>query len=289
MRNLRTLFRVENFRLSDEVYKRIPNVRELQLSYCDEVSLYYCPRNLSCFNQSKVLWLHFDDNSKWREFFMSLTFPTTLEMLRLRGCGVHWEDLTMMVGSLPHFFELQLYWNSVIGPIWNPIEEKFLRLKYLTIFGCDDLVYWNANKCHFPVLKGLYLGFLCKLDEFPSSIGEIATPKYIELRFCSQSSTISAMRTLVEQEEQGNDNLRLDVLFQGDEETLKSFKHEVQEEGLTSINLSLHLDTGHFRYSFWLTPSPIRIKSYRAGAESRMLWGQLIGHGRRFLAVIGDR
>ncbi|KAL1532271.1 putative late blight resistance protein R1B-16 [Salvia divinorum] len=241
MRNLRLLFRVENFRLSDEVCKRIPNVIELRLSYCDEVNWYYCPRNLSCFNQLKVLWLKFDGNPKWREFVTSLTFPSTLEVLRLRGSGVHWEDLTMMVGSLPHFVELQLLQDSVTESIWNPKEEKFLRLKYLTIHGCDDLVHWNADRCHFPVLKCLYLSYLSKLEEFPSGIGEIATLKYICVRYCSASSTISAMRTLVEQVEQGNDSLRLDVFFRGDEETLESFKHRVEEEGLTSPNLSLQL------------------------------------------------
>ncbi|XP_047965676.1 putative late blight resistance protein homolog R1B-14 [Salvia hispanica] len=203
MRNLGSLYRVENFRLSNEVCKRIPNVRELRLSYCDEVSSNYCPRNLSCFHHLQCLWLQFDDSSKWREFVTSLTFPSTLEFLCLSGCGVDWEELTMMVGSLPNFFELQLLQDSVTGSVWNPEEEKFLRLKYLTIHDCDDLVYWNAD---------------------------------------SASLSISAMRTLVEQEEEGNDSLRLDVYFQGDKETLKSFKHKVQEEGLTSTNLSLHLD-----------------------------------------------
>ncbi|KAG6401723.1 hypothetical protein SASPL_138587 [Salvia splendens] len=135
-------------RFSDEVCKRIHNIRELRLSYCGEVSSYYCPGNLSRFNQLQVLWLQFDDNSKWREFVTSLTFPSKLMELRLRGSGVDWEDA---------------------------------------------------------------------------------------------SSTISAMRTLVEQEEQGNDSLRLDIYFEGDEETLESFNHKVQEEGLTSTNLSLHL------------------------------------------------
>ncbi|KAL1555784.1 putative late blight resistance protein R1B-17 [Salvia divinorum] len=242
MRNLYALLKVENFRLSEEVCKRIPNVRELRLSYCDEVSWYYCPRNLGCFHQLQILALQFDGNSKWREFAMSLVFPSSLRELRLSGCGVDWEELTMMVGSLPRLERLSLFRNSVIGSVWTPVEGKFCHLKYLHIYGCHDLVCWNADNSHFPVLRYLRLRNLSKLIEFPSGIGEIATLENIELRFCSASSTISAMRTLAEQEELANESLRLTVYFRGDEETMESFKNEVREEGLTSCtNLSLHL------------------------------------------------
>ncbi|XP_047948298.1 putative late blight resistance protein homolog R1C-3 [Salvia hispanica] len=241
MRNLNTLSKVENFRLSKKVCKRIPNVRELELSYCDEVSWYYCPRNLGCLHHLQFLTLEFDGNSKWREFATHLTFPSSLRTLGLSGCGVDWEELTMMVGSLPHLGKLSLLPNSVIGSVWTPVEGKFCHLKALTIYGCSDLVCWNADKSHFPVLEFLYLKDLCKLIEFPSDIGEIATLKHIELRFCSASSSISAMRTLVEQEELGNESLQLAVYFRGDEEAVESFKNEIQEESLTSsTNLSLH-------------------------------------------------
>ncbi|XP_047949687.1 late blight resistance protein R1-A-like [Salvia hispanica] len=242
MRNLCTLLKVENFRLSEEVCKRIPNVRELKLSYCEEVSWpYYCPRNLGCFHQLQNLALQFDFNSKWREFATSLTFPSSLRVLRLSGCGVDWEELTTMVGSLPRLEMLSLFPNSVVGSVWTPVEGKFCRLKALKIYGCSDLVCWNADRSHFPVLEDLRLRDLSELIEFPSDVGEIATLECIDLRFCSASSTISAMRTLVEQEELGNESLRLTVYFRGDEETIESFKNEIQEEGLTSSNLILRL------------------------------------------------
>lgn len=82
-----------------------------------------------------------------------------------------------------------------------------------------------------------------KLDEFPSGIGEIPTLGRVELEFCSESSSISAMRTLVELEEQGNEGLRLHVSFRGDEETVESFDNKVQEEGLRSNRLCLDLQT----------------------------------------------
>ncbi|XP_047948301.1 putative late blight resistance protein homolog R1B-13 [Salvia hispanica] len=242
MRNLNTLSKVENFRLSEEVCKRIPNVRQLELSYCDEVSWYYCPHNLVCFHQLQNLALAFDGNSKWCEFATSLTFPSSLRVLLLINCGVDWEELTMMVGSLPNLEKLSLIQNSVIGSVWTPVEGKFCHLKTLIIDRCGDLVCWNADSSHFPVLEYLRLEDLCKLIELPSGIGEIATLEHIYLRCCSASSSISAMRRLAEQEELGNESLRLTVYFRGDEETMESFKNEVHEEGLTSsTNLSLHL------------------------------------------------
>ncbi|KAG6407167.1 hypothetical protein SASPL_130151 [Salvia splendens] len=213
---LRTLSKVVSTLTSESIFQQV-NLRYLK------IYLAYIP-------------------SQWREFAMSLTFPSCLRELRLFSCGVDWEELTMMVGSLPHLEKLSLLQNSVIGSVWTPVEGKFCHLKILTIDGCGDLVCWNADNSHFPVLKYLYLRDLCKLIEFPSSLGEIATLEQIELRFCSASSTISAMRTLVEQEELANESLQLSVYFRGDEETMESFKNEIREEGLTSsTNLSLRL------------------------------------------------
>lgn len=112
-------------------------------------------------------------------------------------------------------------------------------MKKLEIWGCDDLIKWNADNFHFPVLQNLRLGNLSKLDEFPSGIGDIPTLEWISIEFCSVSSTISAMRTMVEQEEKGNEDLWLYVSFQGDEETLESFKSRVREEDLESKHLFL--------------------------------------------------
>lgn len=241
IRNLHTLWGVENFRLSEEACKRIPNIRTLNLLYCDEADLYYSPQNLGCFHELEYLVLRFNGVSKWRGFASSLAFPTSLNIMYLSGCGVDWEELTVMVGSLPHLLCLRLYARSIIGSVWTPVEGQFLSLKYLYILDCDDLVHWHANSSHFPVLETLLLRRLSKLDEFPSGIGEIPTLRTIHLKFCSLVSTVSAMRTLVEQEELGNDGLRLKVTFQGDEEAPESFSNEVREESLRSNNISLDL------------------------------------------------
>lgn len=116
-------------------------------------------------------------------------------------------------------------------------------MRSLDIWGCDDLIHWNADSCHFPALRTLRLQYLSKLEELPSGIGEIDSLEVIKLEYCSESASISAMTTLVEQEKLGNESLRLHVSFRGDEEALKSFNDKVPEEVLTNNNLTLRLRT----------------------------------------------
>ncbi|KAL8057160.1 hypothetical protein ABFX02_04G166600 [Erythranthe guttata] len=80
-----------------------------------------------------------------------------------------------MIGSLPNLRALKLLSNSVIGPEWDPVEGEFVGLKYLEIEFCDDLMYWNADSSHFPVLEKLVLKGLSELDDIPLGIGEIPT------------------------------------------------------------------------------------------------------------------
>lgn len=62
MRNLHTLLAVENFKLSEEVFRRIPNLEELHLRYNFQGSsnLEYCQYNLGHFHrlesEVKFLW-----------------------------------------------------------------------------------------------------------------------------------------------------------------------------------------------------------------------------------------
>ncbi|KAH6763650.1 hypothetical protein C2S51_014899 [Perilla frutescens var. frutescens] len=241
LRNLQTLKKVENLRLSEEVCKRIPNIRKLEVSYCDlgkgcdEARSYYCPHNLGCFHNLDSLVCKFDRDSNWHDFALSLTFPSSLQSLSLIGSRLDWEALTTMVGSLPHLENLVLKSDAVIGSEWNPVEGDFPRLKSIEILNCDDLVYWNADRSHFPVLEHVHLSYLSKLDEFPSGIGEIPTLRCIDLRFCSVASTISAMKIMVEQEESGNEDLRLRAHVWGDEEILESIKQMIQ--GVTAKNM----------------------------------------------------
>ncbi|KAH6829267.1 hypothetical protein C2S53_011360 [Perilla frutescens var. hirtella] len=246
LQNLHTLLGVDDFKLSEEVYRRIPNVKELRVQFHDfereydhEASSYH---KFECFHKLESLTCLFGSDSNWHDFALSLEFPSLLKSLFLTNSRLHWEELTTMAGSLPNLETLKLHENSVVGSKWSPIEGKFLGLKFLTISSCDDLTCLEAEKAHFPVLEYLFLQGLSKLDEIPSGIGEIATFRRIDLHRCNVCLAISAMEMLVEQEEEyGNEDLRLDVHFWGDGKKLDNFKKEVHEKGLRNNNLRLHL------------------------------------------------
>ncbi|KAL8466261.1 hypothetical protein ACS0TY_035393 [Phlomoides rotata] len=96
-------------------------------------------------------------------------------------------------------------------PDWVTVEGQFCSLKFLLIDFCDNLVRWTTDDTHFPRLEHLRLKRLDKLTEIPLSIGDIPTLQSIELERCSYSAIMSAKRILKEQEELGNEGLRVEI------------------------------------------------------------------------------
>ncbi|KAH6805060.1 hypothetical protein C2S51_029891 [Perilla frutescens var. frutescens] len=221
LQNLHTLIGVEDFKLTEEVCKRMPNIKNLSVLYnhfpgdFDAVS-HYCPHNLGRFNKLESLeCVFYGDDSKCRDFVLSFTFPSSLHELSLQNSQLQWEDLAMVIKSLPHLEELEL----------DPIK------------GLDS---------HFPILEILHIRSAPKLSEIPFDIGEISTLRRIELDGCSMSAAISAMRIVVEQESLGNEDLHLDVHFWKMEE-VKRFQKMVQEEDLRCNSLCLYHGSRYHR------------------------------------------
>ncbi|KAL8056967.1 hypothetical protein ABFX02_04G153100 [Erythranthe guttata] len=208
LQNLQTLKKVVNFVWSKEACKRVVNLRKLHIKYDShsKISNDYSFHNISRFHklESLVFFSHGPPN-----LLQKLTFPSSLKKLRLDGCNVHWKDLTV-IGSLPYLEVLKLNVGRVEGAVWNPVEGEFLRLKFLSIF-YFDMVNWNVESSHFPVLEKLVLRGMNKLEEIPLDIGEIPTLRLIELNRCSKSVAISARKIAEEQVNAGNDGLRVQV------------------------------------------------------------------------------
>ncbi|KAL7153445.1 hypothetical protein ABFS83_04G169000 [Erythranthe nasuta] len=229
LKNLQTLKRVKNLNLSEEVCKRIPNVKILKIRYIDKSSCDNFQYNIGTLHKLESLNL-------WGvNLVRNLNFPPSLKRLTLTCSNLNWEDLTG-IGSLPNLEVLKLGKGSVLGSEWNPVEGEFLRLKYLSIVSFE-LKYWNVESFHFPVLEKLVLDALWKLYEIPSGIGEIPTLALIDMDDCSESAAISAIRILEEQESRGNDDLRVHIKFMWREE-LERFKKKVHNfDGFKSSNL----------------------------------------------------
>ncbi|KAL7115139.1 hypothetical protein ACP275_04G165900 [Erythranthe tilingii] len=234
LKNLQTLEKVIDLVLSEEVCKRIPNVKKLKIVLFKEWSSMWCAKNLRRLSKLESLEYEFfivPDRSLLLE---NLSFPISLKKLSLRGCSLRWGDLTM-IGSLPYLEGLFLGLSSVRGSEWDPVEGEFLRLKFLEIY-YSGLEHWNADSCHFPVLEKLVLTEMNKLEEIPLGIGEIPTLGFIELVRCSASAAISAVKILEEQESLGNEGLFVRIMVR--------YKKELQQfESFTSNNLHVS--------SFW--------------------------------------
>ncbi|XP_073295584.1 putative late blight resistance protein homolog R1A-3 [Primulina huaijiensis] len=201
MKNLQTLCTIRNFRCTDEVVHRMPNLKKLGITYWrfpggfgwDHYEVY----NLSNLRNLESLIF-----GSYENVLRNLCFPQSLKKLTLENCRVPWEDLTV-VGLLPHLEVLNLMDKAVKGREWNPVEGEFPELKSLKIFS-TDLVEWTADSSHFPRLEKLILGYLEFLKEIPEGIGEIPTLRSILLVFCSDSVYSSAEKIQEEQLELGN-------------------------------------------------------------------------------------
>lgn len=124
----------------------------------------------------------------------------------------------------------------VEGEEWSPVEGGFASLKFL-LLECGNLVHWNAERSHFPVMERLLLEELGRLEEIPLDIGDIPTLRQIRVAGCSESAVISAMRIAEEQESFGNEGLEVRVEFRN-KATLQSFREKVEPlDNFTSTNL----------------------------------------------------
>ncbi|KAH6781522.1 hypothetical protein C2S52_001731 [Perilla frutescens var. hirtella] len=237
LHNLQTLMEVENFRCSEEVCKRIPNIKKLEVCYHDlsECPSFYCLENVGRLN--KLESLSFGFRVAQDDLAQKLKFPDSIKELCLWNCWLDWDDMTI-IGCLPNLEFLKLRENSFTGEEWNPVEGEFIRLKYLEIGGSYDLKNWNADSSHFPVLDSLVVKYMPDLDEIPLSIGNIHTLRLIRVEGCGVSVAVSAMKILQEQEDLGYDGLQ--ILLQFREKTeMEDFIKLVEMEDFTCTNFKL--------------------------------------------------
>ncbi|XP_047962446.1 putative late blight resistance protein homolog R1A-10 [Salvia hispanica] len=211
LENLQSLFVMSNLNFGEGVVRRIPNIKRLKLYYnktstkgCD-----YCLSNLQYLHKLEVLGFRYSNN--FHKYLDSeLIFPSSLKKLTLEKTMLHWEDMEITIGSLPHLQVLKLKMDSFVGIEWETFEGQFRSLKFLLIESCD-IERWMTDKTHFPRLEHLVLRKLFWFREIPLSIGDILTLQSIELEDCRATVVDSAQRIVDEQEELGNEGLQLRV------------------------------------------------------------------------------
>ncbi|KAL2226263.1 putative late blight resistance protein homolog R1A-10 [Sesamum indicum] len=208
MKNLHTLFGMRNFRCTEEVLRRIPNLNKLGIYYDKENEIewtYYCLYNLVRLQKLESLSIE-----AYNLRLENLTFPTLLKELCLKGCNIPWEKI-MTVGSLlPNLGKLVVESNYFEEHEWNQVEGDFPRLKFLKISNSHHLTRWRAENIHFPNLEILFIEFMLNLEEIPAIIGDIITLHSIYFKSC-EGPVIDLAKQIVEEQQRtyGNEILQL--------------------------------------------------------------------------------
>ncbi|XP_057801534.1 late blight resistance protein R1-A-like isoform X1 [Salvia miltiorrhiza] len=218
MENLETLNGVIDFNLNEEVVKRIPNIKKLEIIITDKVmdrDRVKCLSYLQCLSKLESLSC-FSDYGSEDKYLQSISFPHSLKKLSLH-CGYffHLEEILEKIGSLPLLQKLKLLFGQFATRSWEIGEGQFPSLKYLSLNFCRDMECWTLEGTCLPRLEQLHLEDMESLEEFPSEIGEIPTLKSVVLLNCSESMGLSLKKIVDEQEKlQGDPSIH--VLVESD-------------------------------------------------------------------------
>ncbi|KAK4438443.1 hypothetical protein Salat_0178600 [Sesamum alatum] len=209
LRDLETLSTIANFRCTEEVLRKFPNLKKLGVYYyaagIEDWSAYGL-KNLVRLSKLENLKCVFN----WppnETLLPNLSFPQSLKKLTLNGSKLSWKDMSI-IGSLPHLEVLKLEQYAFTGAVWEPIEGEFSQLRFLLIKR-TQLVRWIAENTHFPCLEHLIIRECRDLEAIPSGIGDIATLKMIDIDDCSSSAVASVEQILEEQRDMENNVLQV--------------------------------------------------------------------------------
>ncbi|XP_051115756.1 putative late blight resistance protein homolog R1B-16 isoform X2 [Andrographis paniculata] len=205
LENLQSLFYVKDFKCSEEIYSRIPNVKKLRVEYFSqdvEEGPYYSLSNLVHLCRLESLDLY-----GMMVSIKDISFPHSLRKLSIGNTNIWWCEM-VSIGSLPNLEILVIREDGVKGLEWNVTEGEFVRLKRLDVC-LVDLKYWKTEEGSFPSLEELELWSM--LEELPDPLDFADIPKLrsIKLIACSESIESWAKQIKEEREELGYGSIQL--------------------------------------------------------------------------------
>ncbi|XP_047253798.1 putative late blight resistance protein homolog R1A-10 [Capsicum annuum] len=198
---------------TNEILSSIPNLKRLIVHYNDFRKKSSVNRPIDMSSLTKLEALKCVSNA-----FLSWTppisikksfFPASLKRLTFSGWfGFPWEDISTLV-KLPNLEELKLKDRAAIGDVWRLRDDDIFESLKLLLFRRVLLVNWLVSCENFPSLKRLVLKKCDNLKEIPIDFGEIFSLESIELHNCSTSAEDSARKIEQEQEDMGNNCLKV--------------------------------------------------------------------------------
>ncbi|XP_047962110.1 putative late blight resistance protein homolog R1B-16 [Salvia hispanica] len=205
MENLVVLSGTLNFKFTDDVIMRIPNIKKLVIHYSGSKEMshddYYCLGNIQCMSKLVSLLISSESHFNGNASLDKLTYPQTLKSLTLESkSDFEWEMILGKIGSLPLLEKFTL-WRGCFGTgKWEVLENQFPCLKYLRLVSCNNLRQWTAETSSiFPCLEKIRLENLKVLGNIPSEIGDMPLLQNIWIRHCSEAAMICAKEIVEEQ------------------------------------------------------------------------------------------
>ncbi|KAL3619504.1 hypothetical protein CASFOL_037074 [Castilleja foliolosa] len=224
MENLQVLKGVRDFKCSEEVVKRIPNIKKLSIKYSKRIG-YFPISNIKLLSKLESLKLSCYYNSRGGKYLNSylLTFPQSLKKLRIDKYS-ECEDMLEKIGSLPLLEKLALWLVKFKTGKWEIVEGQFPSLKYLELIRCFGLEHWTTaedSESIFPRLEKINIVGAEGLENIPCEIGNISTLQEIRLSDCNEAAVKSAKEMVEEQVELQGEQLPFRVvvfdIFGGEE------------------------------------------------------------------------
>ncbi|KAL3338527.1 hypothetical protein AABB24_027583 [Solanum stoloniferum] len=209
MPNLEEFFGLCYSSCTNEVFSSMPNLKILTIhvplggrnSPCrllDMSSL----RKLEAFKLS----CHYSFKNPMKRFVL----PTSLRRLTLtKYRKLIWEEISSTFIMLPNLEELKLKDCYAYDCVWRLSDKDIFKSLKLLLLSRQKLKRWEASSDNFPNLKRLVLKQCHHLQEIPTDFGEICTLESIELHYCSTTSEDSARNIEQEQEDMGNNILKV--------------------------------------------------------------------------------
>nr|GMC61443.1 putative late blight resistance protein homolog R1B-17 [Ipomoea batatas]GME17844.1 putative late blight resistance protein homolog R1B-17 [Ipomoea batatas] len=236
--NLQTLYWLNSFQCTKQVFLRIPNVKELGI-LAQGCRCHRCLDNLNCLNKLEKLKVQ---GSYCPIKLRPYTFPQNLKEITFAKTLVPWEAMNV-ISMLPKLVVLKLKNHACVGEKWKlTVKRGFPELKLLLI-SVMDLMHWELaddvyDDCPFPKLERLVLRNCFELKEMPSWIEKLSSNlKSVQLEHCHDSLVSSARMIEEEQRENCGEEYGFEILeFHAQSEEIdEAFEEQKYEEELIRV------------------------------------------------------
>nr|GMC51532.1 putative late blight resistance protein homolog R1B-17 [Ipomoea batatas] len=227
--NLQTMYWVHSIQCTEQVFLRIPNVKELGI-IARGIGYECCLDNLNCLD--KLEKLKVQGAYSPIELRPDKAFPQNLKKITFSNTLMPWRAMNI-IGMLPKLEVLKLKNHGCLGKEWELNEKDgFSGLKFLLISE-SNLKHWETSddvEKPFPVIEGLVLKNCFELKEMPSWIQQCMNLKTIQLEHCNASLGRSARTIEEDRREIGDESLEIFEFPTQSDEDQKNRERELEIE-----------------------------------------------------------